>query len=234
MKHSTCKWGVAVYGSEEDQKVWSSTLRQPFDPHIIVHQDAIGKYFLLKKEDFEKCNLAIDVYNRARKTIKLLNDLMRIEYNTQDLNVGPVFDLTQKPYAKHAFGTATMEAIGSVHAVGIATSGAQQRIIPPTQPNVYFGLKAALRDHRLAAALGYIANGPSWIEIYKAYEALNGLPRGKITNAEVSLLAWSAQFERHHENKIRKPDAPMELSHARQIIKQWFWTATQQVLSGDP
>jgi hypothetical protein len=74
---------------------------------------------------------------------------------------------------------------------------------------------------------------PTWVELYKAYEALRGKFSSCMLKDEIRRFAQTANAkDRHHQNgKYRPPKRPMELGEGRAFIKQWVSSAVDDILA---
>ncbi len=125
------------------------------------------------------------------------------------------------------FGTATLEV-----------RVAQGKVIepPPAPSRTQQWMRAAALEPAIGSALRYLEGKPSWLELYKAFEAVEHMPNGGISKSKRELFRHTANaVERHHPGENNKPPKrPMELWEARALITQWISAAIDDILAKSP
>lgn len=97
-------------------------------------------------------------------------------------------------------------------------------------------MRAAMLNPNIGSALRYSAGQPGWVDLYKAYEALDGLANGIIRKSEKLRFRQTANVgERHHPKPSDHAHAkPMELWEGRAMITQWIAAAVDEVNAKNP
>ncbi len=107
---------------------------------------------------------------------------------------------------------------------------------PPAASQAQLWMHAAKLNPEIGSAIRYLEGKPGWVELYKAWEALEHLPNGGISNSEIKRFKQTANVgERHHpDSKIKPHSRPMELWEGRALITQWVSAAINDILAKDP
>ncbi len=235
------RWGIELNGPEEDQEAWRMLLKPPFDPFVEEVKDEHGDYLALRSSAFDGIATSAEVHQAAKGLLSTLNVVMSKNADTDPVTNGPVIELVPDGQPrKHHFLTVE-ECIKIRSHFGIAEltlKDAQGSVIvpPPAPSRVQLWMRAAALQPEIGSALRYLKGKPGWIELYKAYEAVQNMPNGGISKSEIKRFTQTANArERHHPNdKNKSHKRPMELWEARALITQWVSAAIDDILQKNP
>lgn len=166
---------------------------------------------------------------------KTLNVAMGKNVDADPVTNGAVIEFVPNAQARRFHH---MEAEGIVMRIRVGmvrmtvTDAADNGIKPPaaaSEPQEW--MRAAMLNPNIGSALGYSAGQTGWVELYKAYEALDGLADGTIQESQRTRFRQTANVgERHHPKPSDQAHAkPMELWEARDMITQWIAAAVDEV-----
>jgi hypothetical protein len=234
------KWAAELVGDRSDKKIWKQVLASEFDPYVeeIVHGS--DRHCVLRSTEFTGCENAKEVFDAASSLVSILNVTITQTTNSRLLKVGSVFDLASKDEPKR---TVFAEGIGITARVGggavsvVVTDKNGNVIEPhPTPSKAQRWVHASILEPEIGKALKYLEGHPSWVELYKAYEAIRNMPCGNISKAEISRFTQTANVgNRHHMTKKSKPHkSPMNLSEGYTLITRWIEFAIEDVLEKNP
>jgi hypothetical protein len=234
------RWGIELNGPERDQKVWRILLKPPFDPFVEEVKDERGDYLALRSSTFDGIATSKEVYRVAKRLFSTLNVAMSKNADTDPVTNGSVIEFVPSglPRKHHYLEVepATVRVRGGI--VEMTLKDAQGNVIePPAAPSrVQLWMRAAALEPEIGSALRYLEGKPGWIELYKAYEAVQSMPNGDISNSETKRFTQTANAgERHHPNdKNKSHKRPMELWEARALITQWVSAAIDDILQKNP
>ena len=240
MSQAYNKWGIELDGPERDQKVWRILLKQPFDPSVQEIKDGRGDYLVLRSSAFNGIASSKEVHEAATQLFSTLNVAMAMNADTDPISKGPVIEFVSdgQPRKHHHLDVeaGTLRVRGEI--ATITLSDAQGNVIEPPQvpSKTQLWMRAATLDSAIGSALRYLEGKPDWIALYKAYEAIRGLPNGGISNNEISRFTQSANHEQRHHNSdgFRPPNRPMDLWEARALIARWIAAAIDDILAKNP
>ena len=240
MSQASNHWGVEINGADQDKRVWRALLKPPFDPFVEEVKNDAGDYLVLRSTIFDGIASSGEVHNLAEQLFSTLNVAMSKNADTDPVTDGAVVDFShggqprRHRYIK-AEGTA-MRIRGGMAELNL--TDAQGKVVQPqsTPSRAQLWMRAATLNPEIGSALRYLEGKPGWFELYKAFEALDGLPNGGIAKKEISRFTQTANAgERHHPNaRIRPHPKPMELWEARALITRWVSAAISDVLANNP
>lgn len=238
MTDATNQWGIELIYSPHDRNFLAGQLKPPFDPFIEVIINDKGEQLILHSTQFDNTTNPSDVYSTAKNLLQILyaslcmkNSIDKLYFNTviermvdNSLKRTTFFE-PQSIINKPTFGTPTFICEGTI----------RNRIrpcSPPAPSEAQQIMRAATLNKGVESALQYLNGKPSWIELYKAYEALNRLPKGEISDKEIKLFTRTANTTaRHHPNsKCHAPDAPMSIEDGEKLIRRWIKAASIDIL----
>jgi hypothetical protein len=233
-------WGIELNGPEEDQKAWRMLLKPPFDPFVEEVKDERGDYLALRSSTFDGIATSKEVHRAAKRLFSTLNVAMSKNADTDPVTNGSVVEFVPDGQPrKHHFleaETGTYRLRGGV--VEMTLKDAQGNVIepPPAPSRVQLWMRSAALEPEIGSALRYLEGKPGWFELYKAYEAVQNMPNGGISNSEIKRFTQTANAgERHHpKDKYKSHKRPMELWEARALITQWVSAAIDDILAKNP
>ena len=218
------RWGIELNGPERDQKAWRTLPKKPFDPFVEEVKDERGDYLALRSSAFDGIVTSKEVHRAATPLFSILNVAMSMNADADPVTKGPVIEFVPdgQPRKHHDLEAeaGTMRLRGGI--ATITLRDAQGIVIEPSlaPSKTQLWMRAAALEPAIGSALRYLEGKPGWIELYKAHEAIGGLPNGGISNNEISRFTQTANYEkRHHTSDKTKPHKrPMDLWEARALI----------------
>ena len=234
------RWAVELNGAEADQKVWRMLLKPPFDPFVEEIKSQHGDYLVLRSSAFNGIVNSAEVHQAAKQFFSILNVTMSIHGNIDTVRNGAVVEFIPdgEPRRSHYVEVEGVSARAQVGFVEVTVTDANGNVIhsPPAPSRAQLWMRAAALDPEIGNALRYLLGNPSWVSLYKAFEALRDRPNGGISKNEVERFAWTANaVERHHPNERRiPPPRPMELWEARALMTTWVSAAIDDILAKNP
>ncbi|MDT8344105.1 MAG: hypothetical protein RQ752_06695 [Thermohalobaculum sp.] len=237
MNQASNHWGVELNGADADKEVWQMLLKPPFDPFVEEVKDERGDYLVLRSTTFDGVASGGDVHQLAKQLFRTLNVAMSKNADTDPVTNGAVVEFVPNgsPRRCHHLELQGIEARSRVGMAKLTVTDAQGNVIepPPTPSRVQDWMRVATLNPEIGSALRYLEGKPGWVELYKAYEAVRGLPNGGISKNEITRFTQTANArERHHPNNKKKPhENPMELWEARALITRWVSAAIDDILA---
>lgn len=240
MTQATNQWGIELNGEKQDIEVWREFLKPPFDPYVEEVKDERGDYLALRSCAFDGLPDHGAVHQAAKDLFKTLNVAMGKNVDADPVTNGAVVEFVPNAQARRHHH---MEAEGIVMRIRMGmvrvtvTDAAGNVVEPPaisSKPQEW--MRAAMLNPNIESALRYSAGQPGWVDLYKAYEALDGLADGLIPKSEKSRFRQTANVgERHHPKPSDQAHAkPMELWEGRAMITQWIAAAVEELNAKNP
>lgn len=233
-------WGIEIRGNDLDQFAWRAMLKPPFDPYVEEVKDERGDYLALRSSTLDGLSSATDVYEKSKQLLSTLNVTMSQTADTDPVTSGAIIEfISNSQPRKHHFLEvipATLRVRSGVSTLTLKDSQGAVIEPPPTPSRAQTWMRAAMLSPAISSALGYLEGKPGWLELYKAYEVLKNFPHPTIPKRHIDLFSHTANTgnRRHHLNKRKPPERPMELPEARKLITQWISDAIDHVLSKAP
>jgi hypothetical protein len=197
-------WGVKLSGHIFDLEDWRDTLREPFDPWVL-HD---GDEFFLRTSEFQSCNLAEEVLERAKTLFDVLNGAMRAAKRAHPVTYAGIYEfLPDGQRRKPKFPPNPLTNLR------VKVHGATPILPPLSSPNkVQVWAKLSDSSDHLGDALVYVGRG-GWFDIYKAIECLedwaggqNDLERRQwVDTSELRLMKRTANSHRHRAGGVTPP-----------------------------
>ncbi len=231
------RWAVELNGSEADQQIWRKLLKPPFDPFVEEIKSQRGDYLALRSSAFNGVEGSIQVHQTAKQLFATLNAAMSIHWGTDPVTNGAVVEFVPdgEPRRCHHLEAESISLRIRFGIVNLTALDADGNVItpPPAPSRAQLWVHAAELDPEIGNALRYLRGNPSWVSLYKAFEALRDRPNGGISKNEVERFARTANaVERHHPNERRiPPPRPMELWEARALMTTWVSAAIDDILA---
>ena len=240
MSQASNRWGVELNGSDEDRKVWRTQLKPPFDPFVEEVEDHRGNYLALRSSAFDQLTTPAEVHDAAKQLFRRLNVVMSETANTDPVTNGPTIEFVPDsvPRKHHHVDIEGATIRVRLSSVELKRKDAQGNVIEPlpAPSRVQKWMRAAALEPDIASALSYLEGKPGWFELFKAYEAVEEMPNGRLSGKEIERFKRTANVgNRHHPNPKKKPHKrPMELWEARSLITQWVSAAIAYTLAKNP
>ena len=231
-------WGVELNGAEQDKVTWRHLLKPPFDPFVEEIKDARGDYLALRSCTFDGMASSKEVHHAAKALLATLNVAMAKNADTDPVGAGAVIEFVPDgPPRKHHFleieGITMRLRAGIVVATSIDADG--NVVEPPPEPSrAQLWMRAAMLEPKIGSALRYLEGKPGWFELYKAYEVVEEMPNGGLSNNEIKRFKKTANASGNRHHNSEPITRPMELWEARALISQWISAAIDDVLAKHP
>lgn len=239
MNQASNQWGVELSGADEDKKVWALLLKPPFDPFVEEVKDERGDFLVLRSTNFDGIVSSHEVHKLGKELFSTLNVVISTDADTDPIAYGAVVEFSQNgPPRKHQFIEGQVAAFRfRAGNAALTLTDAEGKVIepPPAPSRTQLWMRAATLNTEIGSALRYLEGRPSWVELYKAYEAVRQMPNGGISKSEINRFTQTANVgQRHHPSVHTKPHAkPMELWEARALITKWVSAAIDDALAKD-
>jgi len=220
MTEARTVWGIKLCGHDFDLQDWRDTLREPFDPAVVQQ----GDDFILRASEFQSCDSAPAVLDKAIALFDVLNGAMRAEKGSHPVRYCGVYELLPEGWrqSSHVFPPAAITDLRVRINVDPAVPAP-----PPTRSNAQAWVELSERSDHLADALRYAGRG-EWFDIYKAIECLQAFAgsgesglrlKNWIGSGDLTLMKQTANcFYRHRRGKFKPPPTPMPLDEARELL----------------
>ena len=240
MKQAINRWAVELNGSEADREAWRMLLKPPFDPFIEEIKDQRGGYLALRSSAFDGIATSAEVHQAAKQLVATLNVTFSILWDTDLVTDGAIVEFVPGGAARrHQYlevGVGSFRLRGGPVQFSAMDSQGNVIELPPTPSRAQLWMRAAALAPEIGSALRYLRGSPGWVELYKAYEALQGRPnRGISKNEEERFRRIANAKERHHQNNKHNPHKhPMELWEARALVTRWVSAAIDDILARNP
>lgn len=231
------RWGAEVIGPEKEKAYWLRLLQPPFDPYLEKVADPRGDYHVLRTSQFDDLAEAVEVDERARRIVALLDATVRSIHGIGPMTVGAVVDFSQEGQPKkHGFLRVETAEFGFWAVDFVSNRDADGNEIP-TKSNVQRWLEAAQIEPRIASAIGYMSRDATWYDYSKAHEALVPYPCAAISSNEKSRLRQTCNTmdRRHspyHPAGRTPPPKPTSEKEARTLLVTWLGAAVDEILDG--
>ncbi len=233
-------WGVELNGAEEDKQAWHMLLKQPFEPFVEEVKHVGGDYFVLRSSTFDHVASSEHVHILAKQLFKTLNVAISKHADSGPVTDGVVIEFVQNGQPlRHLYLEAEGIAIRTRFGIAeLTVTDATGKVIGPppgpSQPQLW--MRAVALNSQIGSALCYLEGTPGWFELFKVFEVVEHMPRGRISKTKVKLFTRTANAgNRHHPNKKHIPPAkPMELWQARDMMTRWVAAAIEDILAKSP
>src|SRR5262245_39485099 len=111
------------------------------------------------------------------------------------------------------------------HAWSPAPDKVTARVLKPLGPEVVSLVTIAMEDKRVLEALRHFVPSPSWVNLYKVMEVVEGdvgnIPRkGWASTSEFDRFTHTAVSEQHAKGKVSPPKQPMSLWEAEELMRR--------------
>jgi hypothetical protein len=213
-------WGIKLCGHEFDLEYWRDTLKEPFDPAVVQQ----GDVFILHASEFQSCDSAPAVLEKAIPLFDVLNGAMRTATGAQPVRYCGIYELRADSWreSSHVFPPSPITDLRAKLNMDPVIPAP-----PPTRSNVQVWMEISEKSDHLADALIYFGRG-EWFDVYKAVECLEAFAGGGdsdlrlkkwIEPASLILLKRTANcFHRHRRGAFEPPKDPMTLEQARRML----------------
>lgn len=235
MQDDVKRWGVEVLGPDKEKAYWLRLLQPPFDPYLEKVADPRGDYHVLRTSQFDDLGEAVEVDERARRIVALLDATVRSIHGFGSMSVGAVVDFSQEGQPKkHGFLRAQTLVAESWAIAFVSNRDADGNEIP-TKSNVQRWMEAAQKEPRIASAIGYLSREATWYDFYKVYEALwpfsrVGISRYELKRFKKTANALDNRHSPHSPAGKQAPEQPMSEREARALLVRWLTNAINDVL----
>lgn len=209
----TNEWTVELQGDSEDLREWAGELRPPFKPSVTLTDvsnkvSEERKIYLLKATEFEECQGAACVWERALPILRQLNALMAISRYSGPISMGRVFHRDEAGvYRGSVFvSSVTMAARFRVNANMVVMRNGKVVTELPKPSFVQHAWEH--KDEAINDALEHFSRADNWHDLYKAYEALGkeaGLRKLGFKDADIGNFSRTANLTRHHKSSANPP-----------------------------
>jgi hypothetical protein len=223
-------WGIKLCGHDFDLEYWRDILKEPFDPAVVQH----GDDFILRAREFQSCDSAPAVLEKAIPLFDVLNGAMRTATGSHPVRWCGIYELGADGWRKssHIFPPAPITDLRAKINVDPVVAAP-----PPTRSNVQVWMELSQQSDHLTDALVYMGRG-EWFDIYKAVECLEAFTGGGesslkhkkwIKPEELTLMKRTANcFHRHRLGKYEPPENPITLEKARQMLAKLIECAFEE------
>jgi hypothetical protein len=213
-------WGIKLCGHDFDLQAWRETLKEPFDPAVVQQ----GDEFILRASEFQSCDSAPAVLDKAIALFEVLNGAMRVAKYSHPVRYCGVYELLPEGWRKssHIFPPAAVTDLRVRLNVD-----PQVPAPPPTRSNVQAWAELIEKSDHLTDALIYAGRG-EWFDVYKSIECLEAFAGGGesdlkrkrwIESEDLALMKRTANcFYRHRRGAYEPPRNPMALDKARELV----------------
>lgn len=187
--------------------------------------------FVLLANEFGVLNKCEDVYNVAVRLLNLINAILFInEPARKPLTISGVHERA----ANGNWGVAIFVGSANVQIRGAkAYAHADNLGAPEPPPRQTAWIELASTDDAVADVLSYLRGTPDWIDLYKAYEAMNAdvnalkALKGPVLawppKSQISAFTRDAQLHRHSkpwcDKEGIKTENPMALNDASALVR---------------
>jgi hypothetical protein len=233
------KWGIELQGLEIDKELWRSFLKPPFDPFVEEVKCEQGNYLALRSAAFDEITNSDEIHRVAESLFIRLNVAMSNSADTDPVSNGSVVEFVtdgQPRRHNYAKGMSSSRGRATAFAKAIFRDAQGNPINRPLTPHrAQLWMRAATLDPKIASAMLCLQGKPSWVELFKAYEAVETRAKVGISKNEIARFTQTANAEeRHLKGKFESNKRPMELWEARSLITQLVSTAIDEILAKNP
>jgi hypothetical protein len=235
------KWAVRLAGEPVDLQEASELFRNGaaiVRSGVLPERHAEPHAKVLLAEEFESLQAIEDVHNAAERILNLVNAILYLEDPVRrPLTISSI----HRRGENGAWGVAIIAASAHITLRGVkayAHAGSLGSPEPPPPQSKW--IETGLKDDDVANVLSYLRGVPDWIELYRAYEAMNSdvnvhlSSKGPISawpsKAKISEFTRDAQLHRHSKPWCDKAGigsaGAMSLNDAsalvRSMIRAWI------------
>ena len=224
-------WGIKLCGHDFDLQDWRETLREPFDPAVVQQ----GDEFILCASEFQSCDSAPVVLDKAIALFEVLNGAMRAAKGSHPVRYCGVYELLPEGWRKSSY-VFPPAAITDLRAR--INVDPEVPAPPPTRSNVQAWVELSETSDHLTDALIYAGRG-EWFDMYKAIECLEAFAGGGESDlrcknwgasGDLTLMKRTANcFYRHRRGAYDPPKNPMTLDDARELLAKLIECAFAEV-----
>ena len=224
-------WGIKLCGHDFDLQDWRETLREPFDPAVVQQ----GDEFILCASEFQSCDSAPAVLDKAIALFEVLNGAMRAAKGSHPVRYCGVYELLPEGWRKSSY-VFPPAAITDLRAR--INVDPEVPAPPPTRSNVQAWVELSETSDHLTDALIYAGRG-EWFDMYKAIECLEAFAGGGESDlrcknwgasGDLTLMKRTANcFYRHRRGAYDPPKNPMTLDDARELLAKLIECAFAEV-----
>ena len=240
------RWGIELQGHAETLKKWRRDFTAPNDPFIEEIQIGNSSGIILRSKKFSSQKVTIDIAAEGDSIIQKLNAIDALEGSSNLVINRAVIEFDQSGNFKcrHVFASAKavigvrMKVGAGVKVIRTSSSGDEsgQEFIPQVieESAKHRLLRAADTCNDISRALDHVKERTDWVQLYKAYEALEGLPCGSITRKQKECFRRTANNPHRHDQKNNQPPInpknTMSIEEGRGMIREWLRVACDHVL----